>query len=72
MLKWPEQRIHITWFLAQLQTLFSDSKYPVPSSLKSIIAIAPRRKRKDSKIFCWTLICGKGNIPLRSYVTQLI
>lgn len=36
-------------FQAQLQTLLSDSKYPVPNSLKSIIATAQRRKRKDAE-----------------------
>lgn len=46
---WPQQKNPQYLDLAQLQTLLMDSKYPVPNSLKSITAIAPRRKGKDSE-----------------------
>ena len=51
VLKWPKYKLHITWLLAELQTLFSDSKHPIFNSLNQVYHchIAHRRKGKDSE-----------------------
>lgn len=72
MLMWPEQKNPHYLDLAQRQTLLMDSKYLVPNSLKSITAITPRRKGKDSErdFLLDTYMWKEKHLP--SQLSQLI